>query len=52
MRPQRKAMFMASMRKIKGVLSGRGCKANKGRKPAKGKPLSDFKRNKLKKLYG
>ncbi|HTL53603.1 MAG TPA: hypothetical protein VL860_13590 [Planctomycetota bacterium] len=43
---------MASMRKVKGVWHSKGRKANRGRKPAKGKPLSDFKRNKLRKLFG
>lgn len=43
---------MASLDKVKKILHGKRANANKGRKPAKGKPLSDFKRIKLKKLFG
>lgn len=43
---------MASLDKAKQVLRSKGSNANRGRKPAKGKPLSDFKRIKLKKLFG
>lgn len=47
-----KGLIMASLDKVKKILHGKRANANRGRKPAKGKPLSDFKRIKLKKLFG
>ncbi|MGH8192375.1 MAG: hypothetical protein ACREP2_13130 [Rhodanobacteraceae bacterium] len=43
---------MASLDKTKKILHGKRVNANRGRKPAKGKPGSDFKRVQLKKLFG